>query len=181
MNLLEAKPYVEMFAYLAAGIFFLYKLLTGYMMTNLSIALTTSRQHSTPTEDYLVVSVALTKGDRGTVNLHDCQVKISCSGHCVTKQLIGTDRRDKKTEHFHGSDRSMIIWDARSVRQPFLNLTPGETSQFATHLEVPANAICEIELAVLAMKVTGFRVGQWRASAISLPIDDSSLRSQKAE
>ena len=173
MSVLETKPYVEMFAYLAAGIFFLYKLLTGYLMTNLSIALSTSRQHSTPEQDYLVVSVALTKGDRGSVKLHDCQVKISWTGHQVIKPLIGTDRRSKKAEHFDRSKRSVINWDARSISQPFLHFTPGETSHFAAYSDVPANAICQVEVAILAKKRSGIRLGQWRASTISLPLNDN--------
>lgn len=170
MTVLEASPYIEMFAYLRAGSFFLYKLVSGYLMTNLSVALTTTRQHSTPERDHLVVSVALAKGDRGSVKLHDCQVKISWTGHRVIKPLIGTDRRSKKSEHFDGSERSVVNWDKRSISQPFLHLTPGETSHFATYSDVPANAICEVEVAILAMKRSGIRFGQWRASTISLPL-----------
>jgi hypothetical protein len=161
---------IKIFAYLAAGIFFSYKVLTGYLMTNLSIALTTSRQQATPELDYLVVSVAMAKGDRGSINLHDCQVKISWADHQIVKSLLGTDRRSKKTEDLGKWKRNVVNWDARSIRQPFLHLTPGEETNFATYVDVPASAICEIEVAVLAMKLAGIRVGQWRASTISLPV-----------
>ena len=173
MTVLDIQPYVQLFAYLAAGIFFAYKLFAGYFMTNLSITLTTARQHSTREQDHLVVSVELAKGDRGTVQLHDCQVKISWNDKAVIRPLIGADRRSKNIEHFDRSKRSVVNWDARSVTQPFLHLTAGETANFATYSAVPANAICEVEVAILAMKRTGVRVCQWRASAISLPLNDN--------
>lgn len=171
--ILAVSPYIATFAYLAAGIFFLYKMLAGYFMTNLSVTLTTARQHLTSERDHLAVSVELAKGDRGTVRLHDCQVRISWKGDPpIIKPLIGTDRRSKNTERFAEKlKRNVVNWDKRSVTQPFLHLTAGESSQFATYAEVPANAICEVEVAILAMRRTGVRVGQWRASAISLPLN----------
>ena len=171
---MKTQQYVETFAYFAAGCFFLYKILTGYLMTNLNIALTTSRQHSMSQQDHLVVLVKLEKGDRGSINLHDCQVRITWNGHQVIKPLLATDRRSKKIEHFNRSKRNVINWEVRSVNQPFLHLTPGERSHFATYFDVPANVICEIEVAILAMKPFGFRVGQWRASTISLPVQTTT-------
>jgi hypothetical protein len=173
MNILEAKPYVELFAYVAAGGFFLYKLLTGYLMTNLSVSLSCSRQCAKRNgKDHLIVRVNLSKGERGSVNLHDAQVKVKWNSDAEAKPLIGTDRRSLKTELVGKSERRVVDWTKQSASQPFLRLTAGESCQFATYFEVPCFQICEIELAVLGMKQSGFRVGQWRASSISLPHAD---------
>ena len=170
MNILETKPYVELFAYLAAGIFFLYKLLTGYLMTNLSVSISCSRQCANRNgKDHLTVTASLSKGERGSVNLHDAQVKVKWNGDENAESLIGADRRSLKTEVVGESNRKVVNWAKRSAKQPFLRLTAGESCQFATYFEVPCAQVCEIELAVLGMKQSGFRVGQWRASTISLP------------
>ena len=161
---------VQTFAYLAAGGFFLYKIVTGYLMTNLSVEISCRRERSQKNEkDNLVVTANLSKGERGSVNLHDAQVKVSWDGGSVTKPLIGADRRSLKAEVVGKSKRNVVNWEERSAKSPFLRLTAGESCQFAAHFEVPSAQICEIELAVLGMKQAGFRVGQWRASTISLP------------
>lgn len=174
MNILESKPYVELFAYLAAGGFFLYKLLTGYLMTNLSVKMSSSRQCANSNEkDHLIVTVKLSKGERGSLNLHDAQVRVKWNGTVEAKPLIGADRRSLRTEVVGKSERKVVNWEGRSVKQPFLRLTAGESCEFVTHFLVPCAQICEIELAVLGMKQSGFRVGQWRASTISLPHSSS--------
>jgi hypothetical protein len=173
MNMLETKPYVELFAYLAAGGFFLYKLLTGYLMTNLSASISCSRQCAYRNgKDHLIVSVNLSKGERGSVNLHDAQVKVKWNSGAEAKPLIGANRRSLKTEAVGKSERRVVNWAKQSAKQPFLRLTAGESCQFAAYFEVPCAQVCEIELAVLGMKQSGLRVGQWRASAFSLPHAD---------
>ena len=157
-----------MFAYLAAGGFFLYKLLTGYLMTNLSTSLSSSRQCDMESgTDHLVVTICLSKGERGSLNIHDAQVKVTWRDDEDAKSLIGIDRRSFETEAI--VPRKVANWEERSAKQPFLRLTAGESCQFAAYFEVPCGQVCEIEFALLGMKQSGFRVGQWRASSVALP------------
>jgi hypothetical protein len=111
MIILEIKPYVELFAYLAAGGFFLYKLLTGYLMTNLSVSISCVRQCTNKNgKDHLIVTVDLSKGDRGSLNLHDAQVKVRWQGDEDAKSLIGTNRRSLKTETINKVKIRKVNW-----------------------------------------------------------------------
>ena len=67
----------KIIAVVAAAIFFFYKALTGYLVTNMSIELSLSRRRADDNYDYLAVVVTLTKGDRGTVRIQDAKARIT--------------------------------------------------------------------------------------------------------
>lgn len=54
---------------------------------------------------------------------------------------------------------------------PRLNLTPGEEAQLAAFVRVPTGEPCHVDVVVLGAHFDqNLHCGQWKASAVSLPI-----------
>jgi hypothetical protein len=71
------KNLSEAFARICAGGFFLYKMLSGYLISNLILSLACDRKPTDVGADFLVVRTTLKKGDRGAVALHDVIAQVS--------------------------------------------------------------------------------------------------------
>jgi hypothetical protein len=171
LSLTGWRKLAEILALLAAAVFFMYKAVTGYLITNMSIELQCFRQpipHKA--EDYLHVIMTLTKGDKGTVRIHDAQARMHIEGEeHRTVSFSGASRLSFITKTVEGFKRHVINWDTRSEKNPFLNLSPGEKAQFSCFAEVPRHSLCTVEVAVLGNHVASWKMGQWRASFVSLP------------
>jgi hypothetical protein len=165
------KGCAEIFALVAAALYFGYRFKTGYFVINLSLSVKPSRQRS-PKDgvDFLVVLVKVKKGDRSSLNIHDARVKVRWEGDEKIIELIGADRRKSKVESLGAVQRKVINFQDRAEKHPFIRLTPGEETTFSCYVEVPSGIVCNIEVAVLGEKPSGQRTGQWRASVVSLPL-----------
>ena len=144
MNVENIKDIAQIVALLGAGIFFIYKMITGYLRVNLSLAIECQRQKSVVGgADDLVVSLKLQKGPTGSVTLHDAQVRVSYEG---TVQALSV-----------------------STKSPLLRLVPGEETQLAVACAVPVNAVCLVEVVIVGRRIRSHPFCQWRASSVSLP------------
>ena len=165
------KNLAEIFALGAAGAFFIYKLFTGYFVSNLSISIECFRQSNMDGEsDFLSVTATLDKGDRGSINLHDAQVRATWPNGELTESLIGLNRLSFKTNNVGNYKVKLVNWRTLSSKFPVLRLTPGEKSHFSCYIAIPTNVPCTVEVIVLGKKPKSWLVGQWRASTTSLPI-----------
>jgi hypothetical protein len=188
MTLLDVRALAEIFALVAAGVYFLYRLLSGYFFVNLSLALDCTRQRiRASAEDYLVVTATLTKGDKDSLRLHDAKVSVTWPGNesPEPKALNGIDRKNHNNVSRDGKQK-MVINNFRETNtdRPLLNMTPNEMTSFSCYFEVPHDAICTVELAVLGEKV--FKpesklwpklfspMVQWQASKVAMPIEGRS-------
>ncbi len=171
MSVENYKNLAEIFAFVAAGLFFIYKFLTGYFVSNLSISISFLRQPKVKLDtDDLIINATLSKGDRGSINLHDAQVRVKWEGGECIEPLIGMDRLSFRTRIIGNNYKTKFIdWNKRSKKLPILRLTPGEETNFSCYINIPTNATCTIELVVIGKKPVSCLVGQWRASIISLP------------
>ena len=173
------KAMAELFALCAAGVFFIYKFLTGYFFINLSVSLLCERKHSTkPDRDLLLVCVKLEKGDRGSLRIHDAQARITYLSDKTEVEPVrfrGNERSSYNSQKMGAFDRKTINWAKQSEETPFLRLAPGEKTEYACVFEVPRNDACLIDVAILGRRgvpsLERFRhVGQWKASSVSLPL-----------
>lgn len=184
------KSLAEVFALLAAGGYFSYRWFTGYFVTNLSLSVSCRRGSGDPDHEILAVSIALSKGDRGSIILHDASVRISWGRElefAKVRRLIGVDRRsfgrqrpgdyrsrrDQEIVNRRRHEWKRIAWNRLSRTVPQLNLTPGEQTSFSCLVEVPAGMACLVEVAVLGQNPHWQRLGQWRSSIISLPGEET--------
>jgi hypothetical protein len=173
----------------AAAILFLFKFAAGYFIANLSVELSQRRRVAKEGKDCLVITVKLSKGDRGTIALHDVRLQIiSANDESIWvkdgipskegKRLSLDDNRRFRFS-FSGEEptRPTLDFSGYDETTPVLHLTPGEVAHFDALAEVPSAETVTIEVAILGQTLLmnflskNRGVGQWRASFISLPGD----------
>jgi hypothetical protein len=167
----ETRDFAESLALFCAAGFFLYKVRTGYLIVNLSLRVSCFRQTASVNSDYLVVSIELSKGDRGSILIHDAQIRIT--GPDET-DIPGTldDLKRYTYRNAGGRPGKELVWGQTSQTKPFLRMTPGDRTRISWCKEIPKDKPCKVELAVLGRRDFSFRYGQWRASCHSLPLED---------
>ena len=165
------KNYAQVAAWLVGALYFVVKLVQGYLVVDMSVTVVPTRQASSSVDtDYLVASVTLNKGERASFRLHDAKIVV---GQGETRQESKLDfqrfsfRRDKKL--------LSINFEKPSARVPTLNLAPGESANVATWFTVSSAEPCLVEVVVIGTGFSSLVVGQWRASAVSLPLIKSGV------
>jgi hypothetical protein len=173
------KPFAEIIAYAAAGVFFLYKAASGFFVSNLSLKLSCRRKPSRDGQvDYLSVVASLKKGDKGALKLFDAQVRVTCPDG---KDLPPVTFKQQFRQQLIGIERLSFVdrkikWDYRSRFAPHLNLAPGDGVQFAALCEVASEQPCCVEVVIFGKRWFGLKTGQWRASDISLPAVNATTK-----
>ncbi|MEO7085844.1 MAG: hypothetical protein ABI442_23015 [Gemmatimonadaceae bacterium] len=160
-------------AIVAGGMYFLYRLVSGFFITNLSIDLACERIPNREGDDYLQIIIRLKKGDRGTLVMHEAQVRVTPEKREPILLTIESAQRlsfraQKLPTPKGYVEKVEIIWK-RSERAPFLNLSPGEETVFSVYARVPRDILCTIEVVLVGRKPLYRATGQWRASAVVLP------------
>jgi len=169
MTLTDAKTFLEIAAIIAALLFFLYKLVAGWMLPNLKLSLDLPRQlaEGRPGNDWLVIKVMLEKGSIDGTRIHLVQFRVSPVEGTSFNPLTITVHRAKRLQ----VSRDSVSWESPPALHP-LNLAPGDCMEFSELCLVPTGVACLVEAVVVAdrayVRVTR-ALAQWRASAISLP------------
>ncbi len=168
----HTKTVIEILAYGAALVFFLYKAIAGYLITQMGLTIACKRAHSiTAGNDHLAVVATLKKGKTGTLRLHDAQARLTLpTGSLPLIELIGVERLTfvKDKLKWPGTTRRKIEW--RLASNPLLNLAPGDQAQFSCSTLVPSDAPVKVEVVVLGQRWGSKYRSQWRASTVSLPV-----------
>ena len=162
------KNIAEILGFLGGFIFFVYKVITGYLIVNVGITAKGKRSKSTETTDYLSVAVTIKKGAHASLILHDARALFSWEGGNNEVELIGIHRLSFKTVKKEITKKT-AVFNKLSKSVPFLRLTTDEEATFSGMTEVPKGKPCTIQVVVLGMRHGGSKVGQWRTSLIVLP------------
>lgn len=169
----------QLFAWAAAALFFGYKLLLGYLITDLSLKVSCERRHKEGDLDYLSVTVTAKKSERGAIKLDDAKARVRGLTPDNPRELFGIHRLERSNPDGQ-NERALIKWTESSG---CLNMAPGDEMQFAALFEVPCGQASVVDVVVLGKifwrtwRGGSARWGQWRACAISLP--HSSLKCQE--
>jgi hypothetical protein len=187
VTLTQAKDLFQILAWLAAFVFFVYKLISGYLIGSASLRLSCVRTAAKNQSgvDYLYVVAILKRGAGNSVELHDAKARVTyANGQALpdlrklpeSKQtpapvesetkLIATDRLSSWTTPAHVFQ---LKFHELSTRKPLLNLAPGDEMQFAALYEVAEEKPCVVEVTILAKPWGTSNRAQWRASDILLP------------
>ena len=167
------KEGIQTIAVVLVGLFFVYRFVTGWMSANVDISIEPTRVHLDNKEDYLGVTVKLARGEYGTLQLGDAQIRITYpdSSPDQINSLVGIKRLAHRDNE--------LVWGEELSKMP-LNLHAKEKSEFAAVFTVPRKRVCRIEVALLTHRVgDGFEWfarehwGQRRSSSISLPLEDA--------
>lgn len=166
LTLVEIKEVAKVFALVAAGLFFCVKLVSGYAKVNLSTRLKLERQRGENGKDVLMVRVELVKGDRATLMLHDVSGRVSSGDGSLELVFPGLERKSFK---MRDTGRRSVAWKRSSRKTPYLQLVAGDSMEVATAVDVPRDAICEVEVRVLGCRKRRKKTGQWLATGVSVP------------
>ncbi len=160
----------EIAALIAAACYFIYRTISGYLITNLSIKISCKRQHLANTmNDILAVSATLIKGDRGTICINDMKARITYTGNeSKIIPFIGYERLSYTSERIWSKQIRSINWNKESKKAPRINLSPGEEMTFSSSCIIPSDSNCTIEVALIGNRLKSNRFGQWRSSIVSL-------------
>ncbi len=173
LTLENIKEVAEVFAYAGAAGFFWWKVTAGYLVVNLGVYIKAERAPASQDRDYLAVALTVKKGAIGSLQLHDMRVRVTCGEEVSDLELIGFERLSFDKVH-DPRDRRRVNFNRFSREKPFLFLTTDEEATFSAVTQVPHSMPCTIEAAVLGVRTSGRRVGQWRTSIVSLPHEHSS-------
>jgi hypothetical protein len=176
---MEAKDFFDIlkniattFALAAGGGYFIWKARSGYQIINVKLSLATSRSPiaDSTDRDHLSISATFAKGDRGSVFIEDAQVRVKPATEVAREMpLAGVERLSNQAITKGTRVRHQVLWNTRSEDSPFLNLTPGEETQFGCYIDVPRDQPCSVEVVFLGHRPSSTRIGQWRASGVSMP------------
>lgn len=173
-----SKNISEVIALLAAGSFFAYKAFFGYFRPNMSVKLDCTRHpvQGSNSDDYLVIKLTLIKGDRTTVYIHDAQARIKMPlRELPPVSFIGVDRRHIgsdpiATKAGNALRKKRISWTEPAYVNPFIGLSPGDSTEFSCYQIVPRGTPCEVEVVVVGQRERSEKSSpQWRASYVSVP------------
>ncbi len=158
----------QIVAFFSAAIFFIYKVVAGYFVPNVSLAPEISRiERFNSDNDLLIVKVSIKKGDNGSINIHDAKVRLSGDSVYEIVDLTGVQRLSFDSQEINDHDRKAIAWNRISQKNPYLRIGPHEETVFSCMCEVTKNTAINVEVVILGVKPKSCLKSQWRASVIS--------------
>jgi len=156
--------------------FFMYKLLTGWLIANMTVKIEGTRQpvSGEKGKDHLGLKVTLTKGSIDSVWVDRIEIRLkritdSRSKSLTTAPLIPLNIAKR-------GDIDDNYW--RGKKSLFYTISSGEEAIFSAYIKVPSEAVISAELLVLGTRLfhgiescRNKRI-QWRSSAVLLPYFD---------
>ena len=165
-------------AFVAAALFFLWKLAAGYLAINLTLNIETRRYRRSETCDNLVIKVLLDKGDRESAVLESVILEIEVERTIERSSSLDSPINVTKCSTAFDRQRIELTEDTKieiknGVRRA-IRLSPGETATFERMIDVPTASAVKISAQVSAK--TGFLLGlsptsYSRGTLISVPAD----------
>lgn len=164
------KDIAQIGAWVAAGIFFAYKAVSGYLIVDASLRLDCERKR-VGSDQFLKVTATVKKGERGAIRLLDSRVRLTQGGATIgeSQEFVGIRRLSFVTS----SDGIKKVVFEKLSKDRILNFAPGDEMQFSAFFRVEGDDVYVIEAVVLGSRVVlGLRryLCQWRASCVSLPV-----------
>lgn len=177
------KNIFTIIGFLVASCFFIYKILTGWLIINLNINIDQERIHLDEGNDHLVIHILLAKGQTDSLWLKDIVIKV-----------IEMDTPVKEVDLHQGSGKFEIIRPVGIERirtgnywQPegkdrLLTISPSEETRFSAYIQVNKLSIVVLEVVVLGTRPF-YNIEnenendfiQWKASKIVLPVKEKGL------
>lgn len=169
VNPMDPDNWVKIVALLAAGVFFAWKVLTGWLFVNLTVGLKLERIQKDDVTDYFAITLSLEKGSTDSVWLKHIEVRITSSIAPKEQRIDMTD--ETRRLHVHSK---RLVWDQVESEGRGIALSPGESTTIARFAEIPSQCPAHVEVVIFGDRTFWRKTGfQWRASAVSLPIGKS--------
>ena len=153
------------------AMFFMYKVLAGWMLLNLSVSLDLQRVHSAnDKEDYLLIKSKLTKGDVDGMRIQHAELQITPDPE---GKLSYKTMRLAEIYRLAVTTAGDVSWDQPDKGNPTLTLALSETLEASQYLKVSREVAYKVEIVVIGSRLNVPilpQTAQWRASAVSVPL-----------
>jgi hypothetical protein len=179
-RILDALPSVkvvfEVLAYVFGAIFLLTKLLGGQENSGMDVSLDLKRTKSVTgvDRDQIAVTLKLKRSDIGRLRLDDIAVDVVDLAD-PSSSLSQQRADDILRERVVTSDKDGMPRIGKELMKNGLYLPPNDGTQLAYWFSVKRGSPIRVDVTITSTR-TGFWIGnpQWRASAISLPLADTT-------
>lgn len=163
MDLVEQA--LKIAALAGGGLFFAWKLATGWLIINLKVSVKLERATKSLTHDHLGITVTLEKGATDSVWLQHVSARVLWSENGDPKPI-------DMSEEFRwlGIRDQKVTWGQLEASAGPIALAPGEQTSIGGIVEVPADKPVTVEIAAFGKRAFWPRGFQWRASSVSLPL-----------
>lgn len=169
-------------AFLGGGIFFIYKLSTGWLVINLTQQIELERQKISENEDILLIHLILHKGSTDSVWIKEIQIRIR--EYPPNPRFPNPINTNRFCEHFiepqghkrlqYNKQTKKFDWNQVDYERE-LNISPGEGCTFCAITQVKSESTTIVETLLVGNRPWyGWFSNypkhiQWRASKASLP------------
>jgi hypothetical protein len=169
------ETFAKLFAEIAAGLFFLWKLLTGWLIINLSVSVEASRQRdsnvqpsSSEIRDFLNIKLKLSKGNTDTLMLREVELRLwECENGKPSSLLSTIPIGEIEKLPLPGAGRQQTGNHGNAQK---LTLSPGESVEYGRTAIVPADRIILVEAIVTGYRTFWQPGFEWRCSTSSSPM-----------
>ncbi len=160
------KNIFEIAAILLAAIFFIYKILGGWLLVNVAIGIELERMHipNHPNLDYLAITLNIDKKDSGSVVLEDVRVRITDPENgeeIAISSFFGIE----KLEYTPISNKWALNRELKNQR-----LTPGTSTELSAFFKVPRSKPVLVDVSLISIRDFSASKNQIRATKVSLPV-----------
>ncbi len=170
-------------ALVATFLFFLYKILTGWLFINMNIDIVSKRQFANQEMDDLVIEIKLSKTNIDSVWLKDIQIQLTEitkeKNDTYTQTVInmikpfGIKKRELKYDKVK---KQVNYWDGKEAESYVMS--PDEATTFTAYTQVKKGEVIGVEVVVIGTRpFYGFefsseakRIIQWKSSVVILPV-----------
>lgn len=163
MSLSDTETILKIAALVAGAAFFLWKLLTGWLIVNLKLSASAIREQKDSETDYLAIAITLEKGTTDSVWIKDISVRVTPEGHQSSKLISVEGFRRLKVAN------GKLDWSTSDPIRTEWPISPGEALQLGVSCTVPCHIPAAVEVAAYGRRPFWTPGFQWRASLISLP------------
>jgi hypothetical protein len=158
------EQWLKITALAGGGLFFAWKLFTGWLIINLKLSIKLDRASKTSDVDHLAISVVFEKGTTDSIWLKDITARATWAGNVDPQPIDMSEELRWLRVH-----QNKVAWGQYAPAHGSIALSPGESTTVARATEVPASAPVTVEVAAYGRRNFWPRGFQWRASAVSLP------------
>jgi hypothetical protein len=168
-SLEQIEQLLKIVALTGAGLFFVWKLFTGWLIINLKLSIKLDRAFKADGKDHLGITILFEKGTTDSIWLKRVSARAKWEGDPGLEPIDFSEELNWLVV----TDKN-IKWDQKELGNGTIALSPGESTTFARTTVVPSDAAVVVEVVAFGERNFWPRGFQWRASAVSLPLPQAA-------
>ena len=165
IEVLKVKNFAEIIALVSIAGYFLYQNAAGWKEVSMSLDVTTERVHDPcdKDKDIIGVVVKLKNGNTGAIRVSDAIAAIRYDKITIVNRLEGIVRYE--------IENGKVIQGKQCPEKLWTGLGPNEEILLSTYASVSTDAVCIVDVTVLAKRKLRTYLSEGRSATISLPIN----------